>query len=89
MPRITFTDNLKRHIDCPPQQEEGETLAAVLNAVFSNHQQLRTYILDDQDRLRKHIMIAIDNTMIQDRVYLSDKVKPDSEIYVLQALSGG
>lgn len=89
MPTVTFTDNLKRHIDCPPQQVEGETLAEVLDAVFTKFHQLGAYILDDQARVRKHIMISVDNKMIRDRVYLTDKVKPDSEIFILQALSGG
>ena len=35
------------------------------------------------------MLIAIDGELITDRIRLSDAVKPDSEIHVIQALSGG
>lgn len=89
MPIVAFTGNLKRHIDCPPAQVDGETLTDVLQALFSNNQTLKSYVLDDQNRLRKHMNIAIDGEMICDRLDLSDKVRTDSEIFIFQALSGG
>ena len=89
MPKVTFTDNLKRHLECPPQDVTGDCLSEVLQAVFRDNTQLGNYILDDQGRLRKHILVSIDNELVKDRIHLSDKVKPESEIYVLQALSGG
>ena len=89
MPKVKFTDNLKRHLNCPPQQVDGETLMQALNKVFQDNPQLASYIVDDQGRVRKHIMISIDNELIKDRVHLTDPVEQNSEIYVLQALSGG
>lgn len=89
MPTVIFTENLYRHIECPKQQVDGHTVAEALNEVFNENPKLAGYILDDQKRLRKHILITIDNQMISDRLELSDKVATDSEIYVLQALSGG
>lgn len=89
MPKVTFTDNLKRHIECPPQQVSGDNLRDLLNAVFKENSKLGTYILDDQGRLRKHILVSIDNEMVRDRTHLSDPVNSNSEVYVLQALSGG
>ncbi len=89
MPKVIFTDNLKRHVDCPPMDVGGDTVRAALAQVFEINQKLKGYIVDDQGRLRKHMLIAVDGQMIHDRIHLSDKVKPDSEIYVLQALSGG
>jgi len=47
------------------------------------------YILDEQHQLRKHVNIFIDGTVITDRRQLSDPFRMDSEIYVMQALSGG
>ena len=89
MPLVTFTDNLKRHLECPPQKVSGSNLKEVLSAVFEDNSQLGSYILDDQGRLRKHILVSIDNELIKDRIHLSDPVQSDSEVYVLQALSGG
>lgn len=89
LPTVNFTDNLKRHLDCPPQNVDGDNLHDVLTVVFRDNQQLKSYIVDDQFRVRKHILISIDNQLIQDRIHLTDPVRPDSEIYILQALSGG
>jgi molybdopterin synthase sulfur carrier subunit len=49
----------------------------------------RSYVLDDQSGLRKHMTIFIDGQMIRDRAKLGDAVTETSTIYVLQALSGG
>jgi hypothetical protein len=67
----------------------GETVRAALDAVFIDHGALRGYVLDDQGHLRKHVAIFVDGARVQDREQLSDAVRPESEIYVLQALTGG
>lgn len=89
MPTVHFTDNLKRHITCPTEQVAGHTVREALEAVFVDNPQLRGYILDDQNRLRQHMLIAVDNEIIHDKVHLSDAVTEHSEVYVMQALSGG
>lgn len=87
MPRVVFTENLRRHIACPPAEAEGGTLRELLDAVLSDKQ--RPYILDDQQAMRKHIAIFIDGLPVRDRVGLTDSVEPDAEVYIMQALSGG
>jgi len=89
VPRIAFTSHLKRHLDCPTRVVAGGTLAEALGNVFTENLRLRSYILDDQNRLRQHVVIFIDDEIVQDRTKLSDAVSPTSEIYVMQALSGG
>lgn len=87
MARVVFTDNLRRHIDCPPTEAEGGTLRELLDAALSDTQ--RPYILDDQHAMRKHIAIFIDGLPVRDRIDLTDPVEPDAEVYIMQALSGG
>lgn len=89
MPRVYFTPNLKRHIDCPTGYVDGSTVLEALNQIFADNTRLRGYVLDDQDRLRTNMLVAVDGEMVRDRIRLSDAVKADSEIYVIQALSGG
>src|SRR3954452_23791644 len=89
MARVIFTANLRRHVDCPPMDAEGETVRDVLDRVFTVNERARGYVLDDQAALRKHMTIIVDGTSVKDRVGLSDRVTPKSEIYVFQALSGG
>ena len=89
MPRVVFTPNLARHISSPATQVSGRTVQSTLRAVFEDNPRLRSYILDDQDRLREHVVVFIDGQMVQDRATLSDPVENDSEVFVMQALSGG
>ena len=89
MPRVTFTANLQRHITCPSQEVAAATVREALDAVFETNVRLRSYVLDDQNRLRQHMVIFVDGQAICDREHLSDLVDLSSEIYVMQALSGG
>lgn len=61
------------------------SVGEVLDAVFSANPRLKGYILDDQDRLRQHVVVFVDG----ERARLEDPVPSGSEVYVLQALSGG
>ena len=89
MPRVVFTPNLQRHVPCPPTSVDGTTVNEVLSAVFGVNPRLRGYIVDERGALRKHMTVFVDGNQIFDRAKLSDTVRPDSEIYVMQALSGG
>ena len=85
MPRVVFTSNLKRHIEAPPSEVPGGTVRDVLDAVFEENPRLRGYVLDDQERIRHHVVIFVDG----ERADLEDPVSGSSEVFVLQALSGG
>jgi sulfur-carrier protein len=89
MARVTFTTNLRRHVDCPIVEAPGNTVREVLDIVFASNDRLRTYVLDDQAALRKHMTILVDGQRLRDLEKLSDAVMPTTQIYVLQALSGG
>ncbi len=70
-------------------EAQGTTVAEVLAAGLAGDALLQSYVLDEQGRLRKHVNIYLDGTLISDRLRLSDPVRSAAEIYVLQALSGG
>ena len=89
MAKVAFTDNLLKHLPCVPTQAAGETVRAVMETVFAENPPLRSYLVDDQGRLRKHINIFINDAMIADRTNLTDPVCDDDRIFVFQALSGG
>ena len=86
---VAFTPNLQRHVECPTETVDGDTVRAVLEQLFVTNPRLRGYVLDDQGALRRHMMIFIDGQQIADREQLSDAVLPTAEVYVMQALSGG
>ena len=89
MVKVAFTPNLSRHVNCPSTDVEGATVREVLDAVFAANPLLRGYVLDDQAALRRHMSIFIDSSQVRDRTTLSDRVSPDSLVFVAQALSGG
>ena len=89
MARISFTANLARHREIPSLAAGGETLREVLDSALAEDPLLKSYILDEQGRLRRHVNIFIDGEMVKDRFRLSDPAREDAEVYVMQALSGG
>lgn len=89
MVEVSFTANLARHIELSPLVVESGTLAFIFEQVFNEYPQLKSYVLDEQSSLRKHIMIAIDQQLVQgnlDAVMQSTNIK---RIHIMQALSGG
>jgi molybdopterin synthase sulfur carrier subunit len=86
---VVFTANLQRHLSFPPGPAEGRTVRDVLEHVFARVPQARSYVLDDQGGVRKHIAVFINGEPLRDREHQADPVTADSEVYVMQALSGG
>ena len=89
MVKVHFTSNLRRHVDCPTVECAGDTVRVVLDHVFRANARLENYVLDDQGTLRRHMRILVDGLAIRDLEKQSDLVKPSSEVWVMQALSGG
>ena len=90
MPTVKFTYALKRFFpglkDTPAK---GVILAEILDEMEASYPGISSYILDEQGRLRRHVNIFINGTMIPDRTKLCSQVSEKSEIYIIQALSGG
>lgn len=89
MPRIVFTQNIQRHIECPSSEASGVTVREVLDAFFATNPRARGYVLDEHGAVRKHMVVFVNGAMIGDRETLSDAVPAEGEVYVMQALSGG
>ena len=89
MATVRFTRNLERHVDCPPEEVPGATVRDVLDEVFRRHDRVRGYILDECGSLRQHVVVFVDGAAVRDRENLTDAVADTSELYVMQALSGG
>lgn len=64
----------------------GATLAEVLADLDRRHPGLRFRIVDEQDRIRPHIRIFLDGKQVYD---LATPVRPEDELQIVQALSGG
>jgi molybdopterin converting factor small subunit len=90
MPTVKFTSALERFFpkikDIPVS---GSSLQEIFKEIESNYPGLSSYVLDERGSLRQHVNIFIDRKMINDRTQLSDSFSSNSEIYIIQALSGG
>jgi sulfur-carrier protein len=89
MARVAFTQQLRRFTATPHIDTPAGTLRDALECAFDANPQLRGYVLDDQGHLRANLVVFIDGERSRDRVALNDPLRPDSRVYVLQALSGG
>lgn len=89
MAKLVFTPNLGRLTDCPVGEHAGDTIAEVLDQAFASRPAARSYVLDDQGGLRKHMQLFLNGEQLRDRRDLSTAVGPQDEITIMQALSGG
>ncbi|MDX2221321.1 MAG: MoaD/ThiS family protein [Rhodospirillaceae bacterium] len=89
MVHVHFTNHLRHVAPTGGVAAAGATIGAVIDDVCARHPGLKTYILDDQGRLRIHIAVFLDGAHIRGPDVLKHAVQPESELYILQALSGG
>ena len=97
MPRVVLASALSRWLppaSAAPSQEVALDVTATrldeaLVQVFVRFPNLRGYVLDEHGAVRHHVAVFIDGTAIADKRHPSQAVGERSEIYVMQALSGG
>lgn len=86
MPSLRFTPQLRRFTATPEVDSQTLELRALLDEAFALNPALRGYVLDEQGGLRANVALFVDGLRRQD---LDAPLKPESQVYVLQALSGG
>jgi sulfur-carrier protein len=89
MAQIHFTTWLRSIVPDGPLPAAGASVGDALDAVFADRPHVRSYVLDEQGRLRKHVCIFVDGARLPRQETLQHPIRPDSELHVMQALSGG
>lgn len=89
MARIAFTPHLRAVGPTQAAAYPGETIREVIAAVAEDFPRLPGYLLDDQGRLRKHIAIFVDGRLAPRDLALDRRLRPETDVFVFQALSGG
>ena len=89
MALIAFTSHLEGIGPTDLVRYDGATVGALLNAVAADYPRLPGYVFDDQGRIRRHVAVFVDGVMRPRDTVLQLPVTEQSEVYVLQALSGG
>jgi molybdopterin synthase sulfur carrier subunit len=88
MALVHFTSHLKRFAPAP-MAAKGKTVRDALAEVFRERPQLRSYVLDEQGNLRKHVSVFADGERLAHNAALAHRIGNDTELYIMQALSGG
>lgn len=97
MVRVVLASALSRWLPESAGKAGGETalevsgtrLQEALDGVFARYPNLRDYVLDEHGTVRHHVALFVDGASILDKRDLSQRLQERSEIYVMQALSGG
>ncbi len=89
MAELHFTSWLRELMPNGPLNAGGDTVGAALADVFTELPHVRSYVLDDHGILRKHVCIFADGQRLKNAAALSHPIRPNSTLYVMQALSGG
>jgi len=67
-------------------EASGATLAAVLDELDRQFPGIRFRMIDEQDRIRRHIRIFVNGEQVRN---LSQPLAATDEVIIVQALSGG
>jgi sulfur carrier protein ThiS len=86
---VEFAASLRRHVECAPQNVAVGSLRVVLEAALAAAPELRHYVLDDQDNIRKHVAVFVNKTLVLDRQNLTQSLASGDRVLVIQALTGG
>jgi len=88
--RVRFARALQAQAGLPGLcTAEAATAREALHALAERYPQLPRFVLDDQQRLRRHVNIFINDALIADRIELSDPLRDGDQLHILPAVSGG
>ena len=83
---VLIPDPLRPYTQRSRVQAEGATLGAVLADLDRQFPGIRFRMIDEQDRVRRHVRIFVGGEQVFD---LGKPLAPDDEVVIVQALSGG
>ena len=89
MAQVFFTAHLRAVVDASHVDADGTVVGEALDRVFTANPRLKGYVLDEQGAVRKHVAIFLDGMRLPNDEALAAPIAASSEIYVMQALSGG
>ena len=84
--RVLIPSALRSYTQRGEVEASGATLAALLSDLERHYPGIRFRIIDEQDRVRRHIRIFVNGAQARD---LSCPLAAADEVIIVQALSGG
>ena len=84
--KVLIPGALRSYTERGDAEASGATLAAVLADLERQYPGIRFRIVDEQDRIRRHIRIFVNGDQVHD---LAHPLDARDEVVIVQALSGG
>ena len=84
--RVIIPSSLRSYTQQSEAEASGSTLSAVLADLDRAYPGIRFRVIDEQDRIRRHIRIFVNRDQVRD---LSQPLRATDEVVIVQALSGG
>jgi sulfur-carrier protein len=84
--RVRIPSPLHSYTGAAVIDADGATLDALLRDIDTRHPGLRFRMVDEQDRIRRHMRVFVNGAQTFN---LEIPLRPTDEITIVQALSGG
>jgi len=84
--RVLIPSALRSYTERAEADASGATLAELLADLDRQYQGIRFRIIDEQDRIRRHIRIFVNGEQVQG---IAQPLRASDEVVIVQALSGG
>lgn len=84
--KVLIASPLHSYTKASEVEAEGKTVGEVLADLDRRYPGIRFRMVDEQDRMRRHMRLFVDGEQVFD---LSRPLKPGQGIQTVQALSGG
>ena len=84
--KVLIPSSLRSYTERSEAEARGATLAAVLADLDRQYAGIRFRVIDEQDRVRRHIRIFVNGQQVRE---LSQPLRATDEVVIVQALSGG
>ncbi len=84
--KVLIPSALRSYTESGEAEAGGDTLAAVLADLDRAYPGIRVRMIDEQERIRRHIRIFVNGEQVRD---LSQPLAATDEVVIVQALSGG
>lgn len=84
--RVLIPSALRSYTERSAAEASGATLAAVLADLDRRYPGIRFRMIDEQDRIRRHIRIFVNGEQVR---ALAHPLRATDDVVIVQALSGG
>jgi len=84
--KVLIPSALRSYTEQGETEASGATLAAILSDLDRRYPGIRFRMIDEQDRVRRHIRIFVNGEQVRE---LAHPLRATDEVVIVQALSGG